>query len=212
MRHIMWLSWSILIVFISPPLSCRAADLEVAVVSMERVFDQYHKTREANALLKARIDEVDIKRQKLLSDVKTLKAELETLNIEISDNSLSESEQKKKKQLVKDKFALYRDAEDKLIEFDRTSKNEFGSQMRNTQGEIVDDIRETIQQFIKGKGIILVFDSSGKTMNGVESLIYFDRALDITDEVIALLNKDAPGAAGEKGSSAKSPSTRETEK
>ena len=198
MRRVALLSLSVLVTFMSAPRYCRAADLRVAVVSMERVFDEYHKTQEANSRLKVRVDELDVKRRKLLSDVKTLKTELETLDMEAYDNSLSKAEQAKKKQLAREKLALYRDAEDKLIQFDKTFKREFSTQMRQTQGEIVGDIRETIQQYIKGKGIILVFDSSGKTMNGVESVVYFDVALDITDDIIALLNKETPVATKKK--------------
>ena len=64
-------------------------------------------------------------------------------------------------------------------------------QMRETQQEIVADIRKTVQRYINGKNIALVIDNSGKTMNGVEPVIYFDSALDITDDIILLLNEKA---------------------
>lgn len=171
--------------------SSRADDARIAVISMERVFDKHHKTQEANAQLKARADEMDKERQDLASEIKTLKAEVEKMSAEASDSSLSEAEQKKMREEARQKYEQFTEAEDRLTRFDRLSKSEFGVQMRETQQEIVADIRKTVQRYISGKNIALVIDNSGKTMNGVESVIYFDSALDITDDIISLLNEKA---------------------
>ena len=171
-----------------------AGMLKIAIVSMEQVFDQYYKTKKANDLLKKRFDKSDLKKRELMDAVKTLKSELKTLAMEATDNSLSSADQDKKKRLSEKKYITYLDAEEKLIEFKKTTTKEFGYQMRQTQQKIVADIRKTVERYIKGKGIILVLDSSGKSMNNVESIIYYDSALDITDDIIKLLNKNAPGS------------------
>ncbi len=185
------ISLSILIGSIIFLMPARAAELKIAVVSMEHVFDEYHKTKAANEILKVRTDEADIEHSKLLFNVKTLKKELETLNTEADDDSMSEAEQKKKRNLIKEKFKKYRNAENQLIEFNRTYTKELSGEMRKIQEKLVKEIRDTIHRYIKGKGVILVLDSSGKSMNRVDSIVYFDQALDITDDIIALLNKNA---------------------
>ncbi len=178
-----------------PILPCRAEKPRIAVISMERVFDKHHETQAANAQMKARIDEMEKDRQKMLDEMKKLKTEMETLGMEAADSSLSEAEQNKRKEKAKEKYAAYTNTEDRLIRFDRLSKSEFGSQMRDTQEKIVEDIRRTVKLYIKEKNIELVLDNSGKTMNGVEPVIYFDSTLDITDDIIALLNKATPSPA-----------------
>ncbi len=170
---------------------CRADPPRIAVISMERVFDKHHKTQSANTIMKAKIDEMEKDRQKMLDDMKKIKSEMETLGLEAADSSLSEAEQKKRIEKAKEKYAAYSEAEERLIRFDRLSKSEFGSRMRETQQEIVDDIRRMVQLYIKDKNIAIVLDNSGKTMNGVEPVIYYDQTLDITDDIIALLNKAA---------------------
>lgn len=186
------ISLSVLIGWIIFPMPSRAAELKIVVVAMERVFDEYHKTKAANEILKTRSDEADIEHSKLMSNVKTLKKELEILNTEADDDSLSETERKKKRSLIKEKFKKYRNAENQLIEFNRTYTKELSREMRKIQEKLVKEIRDTIHRYIKGKGVILVLDSSGKSMNRVESIVYFDQALDITDDIIALLNKNSP--------------------
>ena len=185
------ISLSVLIGWVIFPMPSRAVELKIVVVSMERVFDEYHKTKAANEILKKRSDEADIEHSKLLSNVKTLKKELETLNTEADDDSMSEAEQKKKRNLIKEKFKKYKNAENQLIEFNRTYTKELSREMRKIQEKLVKEIRDTIHRYIKGKGVILVLDSSGKSMNRVDSIVYFDQALDITDDIIALLNKNA---------------------
>ncbi len=168
---------------------CRAEPPRIAVISMERVFDKHHKTQSANTIMKARIDEIEKDRRHMLEEMKKIKTEMETLGMEAADESLSEAEQKKRREKAEDKYEAYAEAEERLIRFDRLSKSEFGSRMRETQEEIVDDIRRTVKLYIKDKDIAIVLDNSGKTMNGVEPVIYYDETLDITDDIIALLNK-----------------------
>ena len=45
----------------------------MAFVSMERLFDDYYKTKAANIQLKARFESVDAPRRELINQVKTLK-------------------------------------------------------------------------------------------------------------------------------------------
>lgn len=172
-----------------------AADLKIAVVSMERIFDEYHKTKEANAQFKSRADDMDLKRRELLDQIKSRKSELETLSAETRDKSLSDTERDKKKQQEEEKYTQVRDAEEKLMEFDKACKKQFGDQMRQLQQQIIVEIRGVIQSYAQSHGITLVLDNSGKTMNNTEAVIMADKSFDITDAVIAILNKDKPAPA-----------------
>jgi outer membrane protein len=168
-----------------------AAEPTMAFVSMERLFDDYYKTKSANVQLKARFESADVPRRELLNQVKTLKTEVEKLGAEARDKSLSDAERDKKRTAAEDKFALFRDAEQKLVEFDNTYKKQFGEQMKQSQQQLVGEIRAIIQAYVKEHGIRIVFDSSGKTLNSVESVVYYDPAFDITEPILAILNKNA---------------------
>jgi len=163
----------------------------MAFVSMERLFDDYYKTKAANVQLKSRFDSVDVPRRELLNQVKTLKTEVDKLGGEARDKSLSDVERDKKRMAAEDKLVLLRDAEAKLSEFDNTCKKQFGEQMKQSQQQLVGEIRAVIETYIKAHGIRIVFDSSGKTLNSVESVVYYDPAFDITDPILAILNKNA---------------------
>ena len=168
-----------------------AAEPAMAFVSMERLFDDYYKTKAANVQLKARFESVDAPRRELIEKVKMLKTEVEKLGAEARDKSLSEAERDKKRTAAEDKFAMFRDAEGKLVEFDNTYKKQFGEQMKQSQQQLVGEIRAVIETYVKEHGIRIVFDSSGKTLNSVESVVYYDPAFDITEPIMAILNKNA---------------------
>jgi outer membrane protein len=168
-----------------------AAEPSMAFVSMERLFDDYYKTKAANVQLKARFESVDTPRRELMDQVKTLKTEVEQLSAEARDKSLSDAERDRKRTAAEDKFTLFRDAEQKLVEFDNAYKKQFGEQMKQSQQQLVGEIRAVIGAYVKEHGIRIVFDSSGKTLNSVESVVYYDPAFDITEPVLAILNKNA---------------------
>jgi len=181
-----------------------AAEPAIAFVSMERLFDDYYKTKAANVQLKARFTSVDTPRRELLTQVKTLKAEVEKLGAEARDKSLSNAERDKKRTAAEDKFALFREAEAKLVEFDNTYKKQFGDEMKQSQQKLVGEIRAVIEAYVKQRSIRMVFDSSGKTLNSVESVVYYDPALDITGPILAILNKNATEPEGSKTTETKS--------
>ena len=181
-----------------------AAEPAIAFVSMERLFDDYYKTKAANVQLKARFESVDVPRRELMNQVKTLKTEVEKLGAEARDKSLSDAGRDKKRTMAEDKFALFRDAEQKLAEFDNTYKKQFGEQMKQSQQQLVGEIRAVIQAYVKEHGIRIVFDSSGKTLNSVESVVYYDPAFDITDPILAILNKNAAEPEANKTTETKS--------
>ena len=168
-----------------------AAEPAIAFVSMERLFDDYYKTKAANAQLKARFESVDAPRRDLLNQVKALKNEVEKLGAEARDKSLNNAERDKKRTAAEDKFALFRETEAKLMDFDKTYKKKFGEQMKQSQQQLVGEIRAVIEAYVKKHGLRIVFDSSGKTLNSVESVVYYDPAFDITEPILAILNKNA---------------------
>jgi len=60
------------------------------------------------------------------------------------------------------------------------------------QQQIVSEIRGVIQTYAGENKIDIVLDNSGKTLNNVECVMYFDRRNDITEPILAIMNKNAP--------------------
>ena len=80
--------------------------------------------------------------------------------------------------------------------------------MKQSQQKLVGEIRAVIEAYVKEHGIRIVFDSSGKTLNSVESVVYYDPAFDITEPILAILNKNA--AEPETNKTTETKSTKKT--
>ncbi|MFN2350726.1 MAG: OmpH family outer membrane protein [Kiritimatiellia bacterium] len=166
-----------------------AAELKLACVSMERLFDEYHRTTTFNEGLKARAATLEARREKLALEVRARQRDLETLEAEARDPSLSAEGRDSKRRQAESAYTRVREAEEAVLEFDRTEKRRFGEEMRDAQQELVKEIRAVIADYARRNGFTLVLDSSGKTLNGVEAVVYSDDALDLTETILAILNR-----------------------
>lgn len=170
------------------------AQQKIAFISMERVFDEYHKTRTANAQFKKRGEEIDLRRKELMDKARGIKSDFERLVAESRDKSLNDKAREKKKEEAESKLDELKEAETRVMEFDKTYKKDIADQMRQMQQQIVGEIRGVIQTYSIENKIDIVLDNSGKTLNNVEAVMYYDRRTDITDPILAIMNKNAPDA------------------
>ncbi|MDO9541362.1 MAG: OmpH family outer membrane protein [Kiritimatiellia bacterium] len=186
------LKWHLIATVLLATAWTASAEQKTAFINMERVFDEYHKTKTANAQFKARGGEIDTQRKELVTKAKALKEDSVKLNAECRDKSLNDNAREKKREAAEEKLNELREAEEKLMGFDKVYKKEITNQMRQMQMQIVGEIRGVIQTYATENKIDMVFDSSGKTLNNVESVMYFDKRMDITEPILTIMNKNAP--------------------
>jgi Skp family chaperone for outer membrane proteins len=186
------MKWQLILAAILIASGAAAAEQKISFINMEKVFDEFYKTKAANIQFKARGEEIDAKRKEIVTKAKALKAEFDKLNGEYKDKSLNESAREKKKDAAEEKLNELKEAEENLMEFDKAAKKEIADQMRQMQQQIVSEIRGVIQTYAIENKIDIVLDNSGKTLNNVECVMYFDRRTDITEPILAIMNKNAP--------------------
>ena len=66
---------------------------------------------------------------------------------------------------------------------------------RRVRNRIVGEIRDAIKAYAIEQAYSAVIDSSGQSLNAVESIVYHDARLEITDKILEILNKGADQAA-----------------
>jgi Skp family chaperone for outer membrane proteins len=157
----------------------------IGVVNVQKVFDGYHKVKDARERLeksrKIANEEIGIFREELGSIVKELKeteGKLKNPNIDSSTLRTKYQEQVKK---AKEK-------QDDLIQYDKRTKATISQRQRNLLVEHIADIRKAVDKVSSVKKLDLVINSS-ETQLGV---FYVKPTLDVTSDVIAVLNASAP--------------------
>ncbi len=146
-----------------------AKDLKVAYVDLSRVFDNYQKTKDFDAVLQKEGEgfkqELDAKVQK----VRDAQSKLALLK--------DDEKQKVSAQIEKDKADL--------IEFDKQKRTELAKKRDDKVREILLEVEKIVSNMAKKEGYSFIFND--------RVLIYGDQEQNITDKVLKSLNDSYPG-------------------
>ncbi len=169
--------------------------VKLVVVDMAKVFDNHYKSEEANAKFRDAEQKAQEQAEELRKQGQALVDEYKEL-VEQSKNTLLTAEARTKAE---------GDAQKKLEEIQRKQAEVQGF-MQNTQRSLqqrikthrdllLEEISKTVVELAKRQGATLVLDKSGPTLFGIPGVLYADPSFDITDAVLAEVNKDRPAPA-----------------
>ena len=86
----------------------------IATVDLRKVFENYWKTKQADAALKDRAADMEKDHKTMIDDWKKAKDEYQTLLAEANNQTLSLEEREKRKKSAEDKLKQIKDAEDTI--------------------------------------------------------------------------------------------------
>ena len=157
----------------------------IGVVDIQKVFDGYHKVKEARERLnnsrKIAKEEIGIFREELAAIVKELKeTEAKMKNPNIDSSALRETYQAQIKKA--------REKQDDLVQYEKRTTATIAQRQSNLLKEHIADIREAVGKVAQAKKMDLVLNSA-QTQLGV---FYATSTLDLTEQVVATLNSGAP--------------------
>lgn len=184
---------------------------KIVVVDMSKLLDGYYKSQEQTA--------------KLQSDEQKAQQELDQMNKD--GNDLVEQykeiiEQTKNPMITADARAKAEaDAQKKMADIQRKKEDvqsfatnvqrSIQQRVQNFRSLFLDEISKAAIDIAKQHGATLVLDKSGPTLLGIPGVIYSDGAYDITDEVMAVINKGhsttPPAAPASADTSSTAPAT-----
>jgi Skp family chaperone for outer membrane proteins len=160
-----------------------AQNLKFATIDMQLVFDGYYKTKRFE---KAIVSDSDMVYLEALEKERTaLQEELQQLIQRAQSFAMTDEAKKENKDAgVKASTAL-RDKERDIA----TVKRKLERRKSDERASILEEISKVTTQYAKDNQIDLLIDSSGKTLNGIPTLVYATATLDVTTPVLTLLNQ-----------------------
>lgn len=170
----------------------QAAEGGFAYVNLDKVFDQFYKTKLADGQLKEQADQYRDERTKMVDDFKKLQDDFKTIRDDSQNTALSEEARNARRGEAEEKLVELREMENKIRRFEESRRRQLDEQTRRVRTKLVDEIKETLAVHAREKGYIAVLDASGENLNGVATVLYYDTKSDITDALITLLNKGKP--------------------
>ncbi len=193
MNRKMWMVWC-LFGALCFAQAAFAVEEGIVTVDMDKLFNKYFKTGLADSQLKEQADEFNEERRDLVEKYDTMQADFQKLREEAQNTALSEDVRNKKRDEAEDLLLTVREQEQKIRRMEQQRRKQLEEQQQRMRKRIVDEINETITAYAKEQNYLAVIDSSGQSLNGVSVVIYASGKLDITEEVLKLLNKSADKA------------------
>ncbi|HSI08024.1 MAG: OmpH family outer membrane protein [Rariglobus sp.] len=171
---------------------------KIYVVDMAKLYDAHYKTEEQNAKLKVDQQKAEDELQKLNAEGNALVEQFKKLEEQVNNPTLSADAKTKTQQDLQAKGQEIQRKQAEVNQFRGNTQRQLQTRINNFKQMLLEEISKIAVETAKKKGATLLVDKSGPTLIGLPSLLYFDPAYDVTDDVSKEINKDrsaAPAAA-----------------
>jgi len=155
---------SLIGIFLFAGLSLAQSVERIGHVDLSRAFDEYQKTKDFDKALEKKGDVKQEQRETLVKDIRKMRDEVELMN---------ENARKKKEADIESKIHT-------LQEFDQDAKAELTKERDDMVRDILQEMNTVIQEYGKSEGYSIILND--------RVLLYGQDKMDITDEIIKLLN------------------------
>ncbi len=170
-------------------LCANAADLKIAVIDMDKIFQEYYKTKIVDANLKKQAELFKDYSDKLNESLTKLQEEFKTLRDASQNIAASEVERESKRLAAQDKYRQKNSKEAELRQDTREKQRQLRDEYEKNRNEILNEIKKTVGEMALLQGYTLVLDKSGLTLNNIPAVVYHSPAIDITDGILRDLNR-----------------------
>lgn len=165
------------------------AQNKVAVIDLNRVFNEYYKTKDVDADLKEQMNKFRKERDDQMTNYRALVDQIKGLQESMNDPALGDAAKKEKKAKFEEKVKEAQIREKEMREYESTTGRLIQEQSQRMRKRIVDDITAVVQATAKTTQYDLVLDKSGLTLNGTSAFLFVsDKLPDLSDQVIKALN------------------------
>jgi serine/threonine protein kinase/vacuolar-type H+-ATPase subunit D/Vma8 len=172
----------------APYSSSDGYDPEILLVDMNRIFKEYSKTKDAEARINSAKDAAKKEYDDRAENYKKALAEINALNAQLDSATLSVAVKTEKAKEREEKVANIKNMEREINDFRQTREKQLQEQATQMRTEIVKEITQEVASLnatIRG----FVYDRSGSSSNGVPLLIFAPARADVSEKVIAALNR-----------------------
>ncbi len=177
------------------------AQTKMAVVDLQKVFDGYWRTKQADTQLKERANDLEKARGGMVDDYKKANEEFKKVLDSISDPSASNDEKDKRKQEAEKRRVDIAGIEQNIRTFDENSRKSILDQQKRMRDSVLRDIRGVVEEKAKSAGYQTVLDTAALSLNQTPVVVYTSlvgSADDLSDSVLKALNANAPADNGKK--------------
>ncbi len=168
------------------------AQSKIATVNLKTLFDNYYKTKLAQASIQDRATQLDKDDMSMKADMKKAADEYQQLLEQANDQAVSPEERASRKKEADTKLKQLQDSQVALENYEREAQATLSDKRAQMRDKILVEIQATITAQAKAAGYSIVIDSASETVNATPVLVYTNGENDMTDAVLKQLNAGAP--------------------
>ena len=174
------------------PVHAQVQSGRLKTVDLNKVFNEYYKTPVASQKLKDTAEQYNKEHEDMLAQYRKQVDELNKLREEQDKTEYTAEVRDQKKKAFQEKLAETQKTQHDIEEFRNSHKQILDQQTQRMRQGILKEINDVVSKEARDAGYAFVFDKSGNTLNGVPTLVYSQESVDITDDIIKVLNKNKP--------------------
>jgi outer membrane protein len=168
------------------------AQTKIGVVNLQRVFDGYWKTKQADVNLKERSTEYKKQYDDILASYGKSNEEYKKLQEAMNDQALAAEERDKRKKTTEAKLKEIQEIEVQIQQFKRTADENLTTQRDRMREAVIKDIQEVVNRQAKTAGYSLVFDVKADSRNLTPVILYNNGENEMSAGILKELNAAAP--------------------
>ena len=175
------------------------AQTKIATVDMRRLFENYWRTKQAQAALQDRSAQLDKDDKSMKDDFTKATDDYKQLLAKANDTAISADERDRRSKAAADKLKQLEDSRAKIQEFEQTAQSTLSDQLQHMSEKILAEIQTVVNAKAKAGGYTMVLNSAAETINlgtakfNVPSpVVYSVSDVDLTLDVLKQLNAGAP--------------------
>jgi Skp family chaperone for outer membrane proteins len=162
---------------------------DMVFVDLQEVFKRFYKTQLAQDQIRQQHDDIRIEREEMEEEVKVLKEEVEVFRTDARDETLSEELRDDKRNQLEEKLVGLQKKEQEMIDFEKLRMQQLEQQNTRMTKKLFDEIHDAIIRHAREKNYDSVIDRSAQSRIGTEMVLYTNPKVDITAELLAVLNE-----------------------
>ena len=165
-----------------------SAHATTVVVNMDRVFTEFHKTREAEMQIQGMVQQYRTEQEQAREEFQAKQEAFNHMRERSANMELNDEQRREMAQQAADMLNDIRAAEERFRQEDQNRQRQIEEQGRRMRQRIVDEILEKVRELSAARNWALVLDSSGVSASGIPIVLRAANNVDVTGEVIQALN------------------------
>lgn len=173
--------------------STASAELTVLTVNMQKLFDGYYKSAEANERLESIREQAVTEAQEKEQELQAMAEGIRTMQEDLQNPVLSDDSKAEKQAELQARAEEGRRKQAEFQQWQQQTMNNLNQQSQQIRESLIEEIIKVVNDIaLKDYGADLVLDTSDIVGSGVPTVLYSDSDLDITSKVMTKINEDAP--------------------